>query len=85
MNSDTPRRNRISSLAQEGTRIPQVQGELRHSLLQVAGRLRQLRLWQALTLAWLLAAGLGVLLWMTGSHSADDLGLGLVSIRRIAA
>ncbi|MFN7803029.1 MAG: hypothetical protein ACK5TO_03390 [Planctomycetaceae bacterium] len=75
MNSDTPRRNRISSLAQEGTRIPQVQGELRHSLLQVAGRLRQLRLWQALTLAWLLAAGLGVLLWMTGSHSADGAAL----------
>jgi hypothetical protein len=75
MNSHNPRHNRIGTLAQEGTRIPQVQGELRHTLREVAGRLRQLRLWQALTLAWLLAGGLGVLLWMTGSHAADGASL----------
>jgi hypothetical protein len=75
MNSQNPRHNRVGALAQEGTRIPQVQGELRHTLREVAGRLRQMRLWQALTLAWLLAAGLGVLLWLTGSHAADGASL----------
>ena len=75
MNSDTLRNQRVGSLALEGTRIPQVQGELRQTLRQVAGRLRQVRLWRALTVAWLLAAALGGLLWLTGSHAADGSSL----------
>ncbi|MFN9372486.1 MAG: hypothetical protein ACK6D3_11440 [Planctomycetaceae bacterium] len=75
MNNDTLRHQRVGSLAREGTRIPQVQGELRQTLRQVAGRLRQLRLWRALTVAWLLAAALGGLLWLVGSHAADGSSL----------
>ena len=32
MNSHNPRHNRVGALAQEGTRIPQLQGELRQQI-----------------------------------------------------
>ena len=74
MTNDSLRRNRVATLAQDGSKVPQIQTALRGELEQVASRLKQLRLWRGLSLVWILASAVGAVLWLTGSHAASGAG-----------